>query len=854
VVANNLVHRRREVGGVSSDFDGSLGQESAAFTALERRPMMLPSWRCLIVAYEQVKESQGGRQKNFLLAFAALFLISGMAGLIYQTIWNRMLALVFGTTLPAVTTVLAAFMGGLALGSFIFGRVADKSIHLARMYGVLEICVGLYAFAIEPLFAALRRLTPVLAQSLGEDSFSFQLIRLLLCFAVLVPPATLMGGTLPVLSRALAQRESSIGQVIGMLYGLNTLGAVAGTFLAGFVFIRVFGISASLIGTGILNIIAGAIAVALDKPLARHLASAAATAAAAKAGQGKTKDRNGRLVLACYAAAGFAALACEVAWARALSLVLGSSVYAFTTMLGTFLAGLAIGGVVAGKHADRIANRWQLFAVLELGIGFMVLLSSVILGRLPVLYLNIFFGLSDVSFFAVQALIFGLAMLVMILPTLLMGAAFPVAARLLIDNPVWIGRKVGDLYFVNTLGGIAGSIIAGFVLIPLIGTRLTIEFTAAVFFVVGLVFLMTDEQQPKRARLLTGVVFAALAAVFAVILPPWEQVLMTSGVYVYAPQMRDGFEGQREFLYFKEGLHSLVAVTSHGGIRSLRINGKTDGSTGEDMATQVLLAQLPLLVRRGAKDALIIGLGTGVTAGSAATHSGLSVDCLEIDPAVREAAAKFNDVNQGALDNPAVNIIEADARTWLAHQQKMFDVIISEPSNPWITGVSNLFTLEHFRTCRSQLKPDGVICQWIHSYFMSLDNLRIIFRTFQAVFPNASLWASAEGDFLLLASPSPLPFDDLISRLNQPWTPAIAQDLARIGVTSPADLAARCLLSPQGLSALANEGPLNTDDKPIVEFLSPQSIYLNTHPANLQAILAQAEQGGGCGGASLTAR
>jgi spermidine synthase len=775
-----------------------------------------------------------------VVLIAALFFGSGMAGLIYEILWSRMLALIFGTTLVAVTTVLAAFMGGLALGSLLFGRLADRGKNLLGWYGLLEIGVGVYAFLVRPLFGWLRALAPVLEHALGGQGFAFHLIRFLLCFVALAVPTTLMGGTLPILSRLLARRRESLGKVVGWLYGLNTLGAVTGTFLAGFVLIRVWGIGRSLIVTGGLNLLIGMVAIGLG----RHLLAAPGEEAGAAAGEDEVAVAGSRLpagfIWAAYGLAGFAALGCEVAWTRALALVIGSSVYAFTIMLGTFLVGLALGGAVMGRFADRPEDRVQMFAAIEMGIAFTVLLSVVLIGRLPVLYLDIFFRLPDASFGLVQVVFVLLSGLVMFLPTFLMGAAFPVATRLVTPGLGRLGRRVGALYFVNTLGGILGAVVGGFLAIPTIGTRNSLILFALVFFGIGIAAWLLDRRFPLRRRVTTGALLGTLTLVFVGCIPPWERLLMTSGVYVYAPQMRDGFEADRKFLYYREGIHSLVAVTEKAGVRSLRINGKTDGSSGEDMMTQVLLAQLPLLSHPDPREVLVIGLGTGVTAGSALRHPATQAVCLEIDPAVIEAAAYFEDINGRALENPALRIVQADARTWLDHTDQRYDVIISEPSNPWITGVSNLFTLEHFQACARVLRRDGVICQWIHSYFMPLDALKTIIRTFVTAFPSATLWQASEGDLLLLAGRSPDFLRNQSEIMAARWTPgAIEEDLRRVGLEEPRALLARLLLDAGELKRFAGAGPLNRDDRPVVEFISPFAIYRDTHHGNRRAIMEQ---------------
>jgi spermidine synthase len=773
--------------------------------------------------------------RPWLIAVAAvLFFASGAAGLMYEIAWSRRLALVFGTTLPAVTAVLAAFMGGLALGSAIFGRVADRSRRLLGLYGVLEIGIGLYALAFEPLVRWVERSAPVWAGALGEGSASLDAARFVGCLLLLLLPTSLMGGTLPVLGRALLRSREHLGSRLGLLYGINTLGAVVGTALAGFVLLRWVGLSGTLAIGGAVNLTVGLAAVALEL----LVGTGPAGLDASPAPKGPAERGPGLALLGlAYGLCGFAALVCQIAWTRALLLVLGTSVYAFTVMLSTFLTGLALGGALAGRLADRARSPWQAFGVIEWAIGLFVLLSAALLSRLPVLYLEMFAWASKDSFWALQLVAFSLAAAVMLVPTLLMGAAFPVAARLALADGKQVGTRLGDLYWANTLGGILGAVTAGFWIIPAVGTRATLQAAAGIFMAVGLAVLARDRSVAPARRVLVVGLLVLLGVAMAVSVPPWERMLMSSGVYVYAPQLEDGFRAQQKFLYFNEGRHSLVAVTEAAGIRSLRINGKTDGSDGEDMVTQVLLAQLPMLVHPRPARVMIVGLGTGVTAGSAAAHEGTEVDCLEIDPDVIAASRLFSDVNGGALDHPRVRVLEVDARTWLSAGGPEYDVLISEPSNPWITGVSNLFTLEHFAASRRRLVPGGVMCQWVHSYYMSLENLRLILRTFLSVFPDASLWHGAEGDFLVLGRTGPLPGAQVLRTVSEGFAALpIRQDLARIGVVTPQQFLRRQLLTPRQLRAFVGEGPINTDNRPLVEFLSPLSMYRDSHDENLRAL------------------
>ncbi len=799
--------------------------------------------------------------RKILVIVSFCFFLSGAAGLIYEVVWSRILSLTFGTTLPAVTTVLSAFMGGLALGGFVFGRLADKWGKPLPIYGILEVGIGIYGLFTPLLFRYADSFYAFIFHMFDRNMFWFHLLRFFICFLILIIPTSLMGGTLPILSRYFIRRKAELGTGLGLLYGLNTLGAVIGTLSAGFIFIRFVGVNPTIMIAAISNIIIGGFIVflyyfaakrpAADEQVAEGdetkeeapevqeeaVPGVESMAEAPEEDEGvsvKVKALPPWFFIAAYFAAGFGAMACEVAWTRAMTLIIGSSVYAFTLMLSAFLTGLALGGAALGRIADRHKDPLILFAGLELGIGFFVLSSIVLLGRMPVLFLD-YFSITERSFAGLQFIEFFLISLIMFVPTFLMGAAFPVVNRLYVRNISNLGRKVGDLYFVNTLGGIGGSTTAGFLLIPAIGSQSTLTLAACLFLTVGLVAFLLNRAAPVSKRVLSGSMLVVLSVVYVLSIRSWNPLLMTSGIYVYAPNMEDGFEADRKFLFYEEGLHSQVAVTKKSGIKSLRINGKTDGSSGADMKTQVLLAQIPMIMHEEPEKVLIIGWGTGVTAGSAAKYEKADIEAVEIDSLVVEASKFFAEENHNALDDPQIDIILADARTYLRNIPRKYDVIISEPSNPWITGVSNLFTSDQFQIFKNKLKHNGVVCQWIHAYYMEPEDLKTIFRTFLHVFPHVTLWEGSEGDYLMLGSLEPktvLPAT-LTERINER---KLAGELSSIEIYDIQDLIDRFLMNTESLGNFVGKGPLNTDQRPIIEFNAPHALFKHTYITNKKMI------------------
>lgn len=762
-------------------------------------------------------------RSQFVILMA--FTVSGAFGLMYEVIWQRQLALIFGSTLPATTAILTAFMAGLAAGSWIFGRISHRFSRPFSVYGYLEIAIGIYCLAMPWLFERIFKLHASIYNTI-EAPYLFDAIRFGIAIAILIIPCSMMGGTLPILSRGIIRHQPQIGKSLSSLYFFNTIGASFGTLIAGFVLIRFLGLNLGTYITASLNIILGTAICLFSNRLPDRSSESIPE---------QTSTREKTLLVSLlpylYAFLGAAAMGTQVAWTRALNLVLGSTVYAFALMLTTFLFGIAVGSLVIGKFIDRKSSPVSLVGVLSFMVFISIILSIVMISRLPVILIMLF-PLFHQKFLIWQLCLCLMIMIVVFPATFFMGALFPAFGRAYISQLKNVGKQVGDLYVWNTVGGIAGSIVSGFLLIPLIGTRLSLIVYAAVFLIIGITLLLItsgDRRTSFRIFLLFLICLIGYQAI-----PDWEPELLDSGVYVYAPQLTKGFESNRKILYEREGYHSHVTVSEKNSVRSLRINGKTDGSDGNDLATQVLLAVLPMSHQSGPLNTLIIGLGTGVTAGSALNFPNSRVDCVEIDDAVITAARYFNHVSGDPFSNERFRVLHADARTVIGAGSTRYHTIISEPSNPWITGVSSLFTVDYFQEAQDNLTEDGVMCQWIHSYYMDTETLLVIFRSFQHVFQFCSLWEGSPGDYLILGShirERVTVREDYSLLFTQDM---IKADLERIGIMNSTDYANRCLLGSEEFKrmTLTNGSRLNTDDRPYVEFNAPRSLYHDTVQEN----------------------
>jgi spermidine synthase len=541
---------------------------------------------------------------------------------------------------------------------------------------------------------------------------------------------------------------------------------------------------------------------------------------------------------------GFAALSLEVSWSRVLTLVLGSSVYAFSTILTAFLLGIALGSLVVARFVDRASNPWRQLAIVELLIGASAITLSGALEQLPFLFLKIF-ELGAERFWAMQWLELGLALAVMLVPTTLMGMTFPIAVRIFSRDIESLGESVGTIYFANTIGSVLGPLVTGFFLIPMIGIQSSLSVAAVVYLVLGAVLMAADPHNEPRFKAAAVVVLAA--GVLSVLLyPRWDSRVMSSGVYIYADRyigLRDTqFESAREAmitgdqLYYREGLTATVTVTESGYSRSLQINGKTDASTGADADTELLLGHLPMLLHTDPKDVLLVGLGSGITLGAVEQYPVESVDAVEIEAAVVEAAEFFSEANNDALSDPRLNMVVDDARHFVLTTHNSYDLITAEPSNPWISGVSNLFTIEQYEAYRKRLRPGGILFQWAHIYSMSPEDLKTVIATFQRVFPHTTVWQDTFGrDLFLLGSEETLEID--LGRLTRRASlPGVKEDLERIDGDDPLRLLNRFVMDEEGAARFAEAARLHTDNRPILEFSAPRNLYVMTIDHNLKML------------------
>jgi spermidine synthase len=762
------------------------------------------------------------------------FFLSGATALVYELCWLRLLSLIFGHTVYAVTAVLTAVMAGLGLGSILVGRRADHRPDPVVVYGAIECAIGAWCALVPLLLPPIARAYPALHRALSLAPGLLGGGQFVLVFLLLLPATIGMGATLPLLARAVTAGRAAVERQVGWLYAVNTFGAVLGAGGAGYLLLPALGVGATIRAAAAVNLAVGLAAIAIGRRAARL------TRASTDAGAVEPSPGSEWAVLVALGLSGAAALIYEVAWTRTLALIIGSSTYAFTAMLVAFLAGLALGSAAFAGIAGRIGGAGALAGTLvAVAVGALLMMPT--FDHFPDLMAHAFSLSSDPVFLLAVQL--ALSLVLMLGPTFLLGAAFPWAAALLAPDRARVGLAVGRLYAANTAGALIGAAAAGLVLIPALGVERTVKAGALLHLVAAAVVVAGAPGATvawQRALAGAGAAGAVLAVLF---LPAWNRTVMTSGVAIYGPQfgrladkasVEDLTRAER-LLFYEDGPTATVTVHERQ-YRFLRSNGKTEASNGPDMHTQLIEGHIPLLVHPAPRRVLVIGLGSAVTVAAVARHPVERVDVVEIEPAMLRAARLFQRENRNVLADPRVRVTIADARSFLLAGPDRWDVIISEPSNPWISGVATLFTSEFYALAAEHLEPGGLMVQWVQGYGMDPGDLRMITRTYRRTFPAATLWTGSPSDYLLVGSAraEPYPFERVAARYAA--SAGIRDDFLAAGLLSPAALLADFALSVDDTARFAQGAPLNTDDRLPLEFSAARSLHRDTTEANRRTV------------------
>lgn len=747
---------------------------------------------------------------------AVLLFASGTAALVYQVLWIRQLSLVVGVDVHAVSLGVGAFFAGLAAGGWLFGQMADRVERPWHLYAVLELAAGVLGLAVTLALGVIAVPFVWLEGRVGPLAWMLPLLLVAL-------PATLLGGTLPVLMRALRPVLNQRAWAGGRLYAANTMGAIAGTLLAAFCFIPWFGLRGSALTAAVLNglVAVAAWILAARTPSEANMADAVAGAKpAVSAGQAQVADeearaRQARLAVALYAVAGGLALGYEVVWSQAIVQFISTRSVAFAIVLATYLLGLMLGSALIARRADRLSDPWGVFAVLISLAGALALLEVALLGdwlvQMQSLASQWARGATGSLLAAMCARFATAALCIVFLPTLLLGAAFPVALRLAAGGG-GVGREVGTVLALNTLGGIVGTVLAGFVLVPLLGLVRTLAVLAVLACVLGLVAVLSGPGVRALPRwgvaALTGFVFAG-----AMLAQPDRLAHMLT-------QTRGG-----ELVAYEESRGATVAVVGQraGQNRFNRLYIQGVSNSGDAMTSlryMRLQALLPLIVHGGEpKSALVIGLGTGITGGALLAYPGLQERVVaELLPAVVRAAPNFRG-NYELTSDARMQIRVRDGRRELLQGSSHYDLITLEPPPPSAAGVVNLYSTDFYRLAANRLQQGGMVAQWLPLPTQNGEDTRSLVQSFLAVFPHATLWTTELHEMMLVGSMEPMVLDAarIAERMAQP---EVAKALGEAGVNSPAALLATWVGDRAMLERYAGNAPPVTDDRPRIEYAS----------------------------------
>ena len=737
--------------------------------------------------------AESGIRRKGSPVLLAIFFTSGISALLYQIVWLKYLGLIFGNTVYAAATLIAVFLGGLGLGAFLFSRSFVSRRPLV-VYAAVEALIGAIGAFSPNIFELLNHAYVAVFPAVHGSPFAMASMRAVLAAAFLLPPTILMGGTLPLLVRWYG------GESVSALYAVNTLGATAGVALAGFVLIPQLGLLTTIFVAVVLNFALALSTALVPSPNNPTIQQAPTTA------------RGARPVLLASFLMGLAAIADEVFWSRILVLHLGSSVYAYSLMLFSFLIGIGIGSAIIERWIGR-ADVIKLLGFIQLALGVTLALQVHLFTHfsdLLVVVVKPFLAAGVISPFPTLLIS---VLIALVIPTGLMGAAFPLTVRLYeLSASQGEARAVGKVYLANTIGSITGSMLAGFVLIRLFGSQNGLFLMCAINLAIGAWFL--------RRKL--AVAIAALIAIGAFALAKPNQVILSAGLFS---------ENHEPILLFREDVTATVTLRQLGaGYLALELNGVNVAGTSRDLiGTQKLQGHIPLLLHPNPKRVLHIGFGSGGTAWAVSRHPVDNITIAEISPEVLEVSnARLGVVNHGVLRDPRVHAEINDGRNYVLGTRDTFDVILSDSIHPRYAGNGSLYTRDYFELCRLRLNPNGVVSMWLPMYSLTTRNYLQIVRAFRDVFPNTTIWyvPNVPNSYTIVIGrleEGPLPFD----RIAAHWNPIVGAELAEIGMRNPAYLLPSLMLGPADVARITRDVPPHVDDVPAVEYESGRIIDRN---------------------------
>ncbi len=791
------------------------------------------------------------------IVLLALF-VSGMAGLMHEVVWAKYLIDLMGNTAHSNAVVLTVFMGGLAAGAVIFGRRADRWERPLIAYAWLEVLIGLYALVL-PFFIGLAGATYEAAAARWFEHGTLKLVlRFVLSMTVLLPPAVLMGATLPVLAKSLVGEIARTRREVASLYAMNNLGAVVGSGVAGFITLPLFGIIPSLVfATGANFAAAGLVLLVHRAARAGHdLATRAESAPDSQQALYGPLQYNATLVALAFS--GFAAMGYEIVMLRVIALAFGSSTYSFTVMLMCFITGISVGAGLLTVMRPR--RPLFLLGASQLAVAVSLILVTPLIERMPYYISLMRVALVDdaLGFEVYQLAKAALCLGVLLVPTICIGISFPLVTHVQARSLKSIGGTVGSTYAWNTAGNVLGVLVTSLVLIPAFGILGSFEINLALSTIAGLLILVAATEVALVPRLAAVAVLAVVGGFYATGLRDWPHPINHATNHLrlrdpapkgltpeqFASYPTSSFEAwKRTFVVDYENLepkffredenNTVLAFAADNGIE-LFVNTKGDASTHlGDLINQVLLGHVPMFVVPEAETTLVIGHGSGITSGSSMRHPQQRMDIVEISRGVMAADYLFAPYNHHVLADSRSHVYVEDARTFLRTVPREYDAIVSVPSNPWIAGIGSLFSREFFRDARQRLKPGGVLCMWFHQYEQSDEGCRLVLRTLGSVFDDVVIFHSfssphsQEPDVMAIASNGPL-VPDFAAMERHFDMPTVREDLGRIGILNLATLLSYNAVSPSRFSAFQDEGPINTDGHQVLQYNAPRDHFLDS--------------------------
>ena len=755
------------------------------------------------------------------LILVVVIFMSGISALINQIVWIRKFGLVFGVDVYTMSTVLSAFMAGLALGSLIFGRLADKASSPLKLFLTLEFGIGLFAILFPYSFKWLIQAYIPVIQKMGVSPQTGQYVKFALSFLYLLIPTTLMGGTLPVILKFFIRRLHNLGWNVSNLYSVNNLGAVIGCFLTGFILIKYLGVTAALYTGASLNLLNALLVFWISKKVPVQALDKEPAIESQEVPVDPSNNLSHRLlqlILWVFVIEGFATLAYEVIWTRVfIGYSCDKTTYFYSVIILSFIFGLSVGSFIIRKWIDKARNLINLLAITEILIGLSSFALMLFFARYS-LALNLKRSIFDTwaNTMGKDYLVF---FLILLLPTTLTGMVYPIVSKLYAHNLHQVGKRMGTIGFLDTAGSILGSFAAGFLLIPAFGVIHSFIAIVLLNVLLGLLLIIANPFLKTRLK----AVFVSATAVATVIL-----LLNTPNKQYSSWWDRNKVEIWSNFVenipFYDEGPDATVTIREYNNFFALNVNGhNTAYTTVKDQIVNRMLGYIPYMLNTSPKRAMVIGFGLGFTVESLIQPEIDTVDVAEISPGVIKSGHVMNNWNNKVIDNPKVHLSLEDGRGFLMRTANTYDIITSNAIHPRLSN--NIYTRDFYELCRNKLRKGGIMCQWATPNWITEKEFKAQVKSFIEAFTYSQLWYLNEYSTMLIGSEQPIRIDfDLISKRFE--NPKVMDDLKNIQMTEPSIFTSQYSMDKAELTKYCEDAPSNTDDFPIVEY----SMVVNIAP------------------------